>query len=91
MYVFIKVFVISVCVCGAAYIICMNTKYKNDNSSSKEDIINYFKEQQATSVEKGIKTKDLPIFIAKSSYLLMMVKDKTLIFKKGKYYLNSNR
>ena len=67
----------------------MNEKYKNDNSTTKEEIINYFKEQQANSVESGIKTKDLPIEIAKNPYLLMMVKDKTLVFKKGKYYLNN--
>lgn len=91
MYLFIKILVVVVCAGGILYMIRMNNKYKNDNSSSKEDIINYFKEQQATSVENGIKTKDLPIFIAKSPYRLMMVKDKTLIFEKGKYYLNSNK
>ena len=88
MYILIKFLVIVLCVSGVFYIIRMNNKYKNDTSNSKEDIVNYFKEQEATSLENGIKIKDLPIFIAKNPYLLMMVKDKTLEFKKGKYYLN---
>jgi len=69
----------------------MNNKYKNDTSSSKEDIIKYFEDNNATSLENGIKTKDLPESIAKNPYRLMMVKDKTLEFKKGKYYLNKNK
>jgi len=69
----------------------MNTKYQKDDSATKEEIINYFKEQNATSVENGIKTKDLPIHIAKNPYRLMMVQDKTLMFKKGKYYLNEKK
>ncbi len=88
MYLFIKILVTIICIGGAIYIIIMNNKYKNDNSSSKDDIINYFKEQNAISLDSGIKIKDLPTFIAKSPYILLMVKDKTLIFKKGKYYLN---
>ena len=66
----------------------MNNKYKNDTFTSKEEIINYFKDNNATNVENGIKTKELPKDIAKNPYLLMMVQDKTLSFKKGKYYLN---
>lgn len=54
----------------------------------KEDIIKYFEDNNAISVETGIKTKDLPEDIAKSPYRLLMVQDKTLAFKKGKYYLN---
>lgn len=60
----------------------MKSKYKNDISSSKEDIIKYFKNNNITTLENGIKTKDLPEFIAKNPYLLMMVQDKTLTFKK---------
>lgn len=88
MYLIIKVLIIIICLASILYIIKMNTKYKNDTTSTKEDIINYFKKQQALNIENGIKIKDLPKEIAKNPYLLMMVKDKTLNFKKGKYYLN---
>ena len=54
----------------------------------KEDIIKYFQDNNIMSLENGIKTKDLPKEIVKNPYLLMMVQDKTLIFQKGKYYLN---
>ena len=39
-------------------------------------------------MESGIKMKDLPEHIAKDPNLLTMVSDRTLKFKKGKYYLN---
>lgn len=91
MYSIIKAIVIIFCLSGILYIIKEKSSYKNDNTSTKEEIINYFKEQKATNIENGIKTKDLPDFIAKSSYRLLMVQDKTLIFKKGKYYLNTNK
>ena len=68
--------------------ISIKNKYKNDTSSSKEDIIKYFKDNNITNLDNGIKTKDLPKEIAKNPYLIMMVQDKTLTFKKGKYYLN---
>lgn len=88
MYLFIKILVIALCIGGILYIAVMNNKYKNDTSSSKEDIIKYFEDNHATNLENGIKTKDLPKHIAKNPYRLMMVKDETLIFEKGKYYLN---
>lgn len=88
MYLFIKILVIVVCVSGVLYMIRMNNKYKNDTSTSKDDIIKYFKDNNAINLENGIKTKELPKDIAKNPYLLMMVQDKTLSFKKGKYYLN---
>lgn len=88
MYLFIKILVIVLCISGVLYMIFMNNKYKNDTSSSKEDIIKYFISNNATNLENGIKTKDLPKHIAKNPYLLMMVKDDTLFFEKGKYYLN---
>ena len=71
------------------YIIIMKNKYKNDKTSlSKKNIIKYFIDNNITSLEKGIKPKDLPKEILKNPYLLMMVQDKTLTFQKGKYYLN---
>lgn len=91
MYSIIKAIVIIFCIGGILYLIKEKVSYKNDNTSVKEEIINYFKVQKATNIENGIKTKDLPDFIAKSSYRLLMVQDKTLIFKKGKYYLNTNK
>lgn len=88
MYVFIEFLVAGLCIVGIIYMICMKNKYKNDTSSSKEDIIKYFEEKNATSIESGIKTKELPKDILKNPYLLMMVQNKILSFKKGKYYLN---
>lgn len=88
MYTFIKILLVAICLSGILYMIKMNNKYRNDTSSTKEDIINYFKEKNATSLENGISIKELPRDISKNPYLLMMVKDETLVFKKGKYYLN---
>lgn len=88
MYEILRIMLPIICIAGIIYIAKMKSKYKNDISSSKEDIIKYFKNNNITTLENGIKTKDLPEFIAKNPYLLMMVQDKTLTFKKGKYYLN---
>ena len=89
MYEIIKILILIICVIGIVYIFIMKSKYKNDKTSlSKENIIKYFQDNNITSLEKGIKTKDLPKEIVKNPYLLMMVQDKTLIFQKGKYYLN---
>lgn len=84
----IKLILIIICLIGITYIYLVNKKYKNDTSTTKDDIIKYFEEKNATSLETGIKIKDLPEFISKNPYLLMMVKDKTLVYEKGKYYLN---
>ncbi len=75
------------CIMGIVYMFFVKNKYKNDTSSTKEEIIKYFEENNITNLENGIKTKDLPKEIAKNPYLLMMVQDKALTFKKGKYYL----
>ena len=81
----LKILIPIICIIGIIYIIIMKKKYKNDKTSlSKEKIIKYFQDNNITSLEKGIKPKD----IIKNPYLLMMVQDKTLIFQKGKYYLN---
>ena len=85
----LKILIPIICIIGIIYIIIMKKKYKNDKTSlSKEKIIKYFQDNNITNLEKGIKPKDLPKEIAKDPYLLMMVQDKTLIFQKGKYYLN---
>ena len=85
----LKILVLIICIVGIIYLILLNSKYKKDKTSiSKENIIKYFQDNNITSLENGIKVKDLPKEIARSNYLLMMVQDKTLIFKKGKYYLN---
>ncbi len=88
MYKILEIVLLIICIVGIIYMIMMKNKYRKDNSSSKEDIIKYFKDNNAISLENGIKTKDLPKDIIKNPYLLMMVQDKTLAFKKGKYYLN---
>ena len=91
MYTAIKVLVLLCCLGGIFYLTMMNRKYRNDTSMSKEEIINYLKEQKANNIESGIRTKDLPKDIEKNPYLLMMVKDQTLLFKKGKYFLNTEK
>lgn len=88
MYEILRVVLLIICIVGIIYMILMKNKYKNDTSSSKEDIIKYFNDNNITNFENGIKTRELPKEIAKNPYLLMMVQDKTLTFKKGKYYLN---
>lgn len=88
MYEIVRIMLPIICIVGILSIIIMKNKYKNNSTSSKEDIMKYFKDNNITNLENGIKTKDLPKEIAKNPYLLMMVQDKTLTFKKGKYYLN---
>ena len=89
MYEILKILIPIICVVGIIYIVILKNRYKNDKTSlSKENIIKYFQDNNITSLEKGIKTKDLPKEIVRNPYLLMMVQDKTLIFQKGKYYLN---
>ena len=89
MYKILKLLIPIICIIGIIYILIIKNKYKNDKTSlSKENIIKYFQDNDILSLEKGIKTKDLPKEIVKNPYLLMMVQDKTLSFQKGKYYLN---
>ncbi len=86
-YDIIKILIITFAIGGIFYTIKISNRYNKD-TSTKEVIISLFKEHNAIDLESGIKIKDLPNNISKSLYLLMMVKDNTLIFKKGKYYLN---
>ncbi len=88
MYKIVRILIPIICIAGILYITMVKNKYKKDTSSSKEEIIKYFKNKNAYNLENGIKIKDLPKDISKNPYLLMMVQDKTLSFKKGKYYLN---
>ena len=88
MYEVLRIIIPIICIAGIIYMTMMKNKYKNDTSSSKEDIIKYFEDNNAVNSENGIKTKELPKEIAKNPYLRMMVQDKTLSFKHGKYYLN---
>lgn len=87
MYLLIKISFILIALFGIIYLLHIKNKYNKDDKS-KEEIIEYFKDNKAFSVENGISVKELPNFISKNPYLLMMIKDKTLVFKKGKYYLN---
>ncbi len=88
MYEILRIVLPILCIAGITYMTLMKNKYKNDTSSSKEDIIKYFMDNNITNLENGIRTKDLPKKVVNNPYLLMMVQDKTLTFKKGKYYLN---
>ena len=88
MFKILKIFVLILCIAGIIYIVLLKNKCKKEKALlSKENIIRYFQENNMTSLEKGIKAKDLPKEILKNPYLLMMVQDKTLTFQKGKYYL----
>lgn len=89
MYKIIVILLILICLFGIIYINRIKKNY--DDSSSREDIIKYFKDKNAISVEAGIKTKDLPKGIAKDPNLLMMIKDGTLKFEKFKYFLNQDK
>lgn len=86
MYRLIEVIAVGLCLCGILYFGKMRKSH--EASSSREEIIRYFEEQKAFSVETGIKIKDLPEHIAKDENLIMMAGDRTLKFKKGKYFLN---
>ena len=90
MYNIIKIVIILFVLVGVLYLYKLNKNYQNDGTSTKEEIVKYFKEKGAINIETGIKTKDLPSNILKNKYLLLMVKDKTLSFEKGKYYLNDD-
>ncbi|MBE5820835.1 MAG: hypothetical protein E7310_08590 [Clostridiales bacterium] len=90
MYEIIKIVVILFALVGILYLFRLKAKYKNEGAATRDEIIAYFKEKEATSIETGIRIKDLPLNISRNNYLLMMVKDNTLSFKKGKYYLNDN-
>ncbi len=87
MFKILKIVALIICVLGIIYVILLENKYKN-NQTSKENLIKYFQDNNITSIEKAIKPKDLPKEIIKNPYLLIMVKDKTLTFKNGKYFLN---
>lgn len=54
-----------ICLLGIISITLLNNKYKKDTSSSKENIIKYFNDNNITSLENGIRTKDLPKEITK--------------------------
>ena len=85
MFKILKIFFLIVCVLGIMYVILLKNKYKNNQTSfAKEKIIKYFQDNNITSFEKAIKPKE----IIKNPYLLMMIQDKTLNLKKGKYFLN---
>ncbi len=88
----LKMIIPLICLLGIIYIIFMKNKYQNDKTSlSKENIIKYFQDNNITNLDRGVKAKDLPKEIIKNPYLLMMIQDKTIIFKKSKYYLNPKK
>ena len=88
----LKIVALIICVLGIIYVILLKNKYKNNQSTfAKEKTIKYFQDNNITSFEKAIKAKDLSKEIIKNPYLLIMVQDKTLTFKNGKYFLNKIR
>ena len=91
MYEVIKTIVILFALGGILYLFRLKSKYKSEGAVTRDEIIAYFKEKQANSIETGIRIKDLPLNISRSNYLMMLLKDNILSFKKGKYYLNDNR
>ena len=90
MFKILKIVALIICILGIICVILLKNKYKN-NQTSKEKIIKYFQDNNITSFEKAIKAKDLSKEIIKNPYLLIMVQDKTLTFKNGKYFLNKIR
>lgn len=85
--IFVKILVLFFCILGIIITLKNKNNYKADGKK-KEEIIKYFEDKKAFTIETGIYIKDLPLEISKSNFLLFMVKDKILLFKKGKYYLN---
>lgn len=59
------------------------SKYKKD-IETVNSIIGYFKKEG----KNGVKPKDLPKKILKTGYITWMLKDKTIEYRDGKYYLN---
>ncbi len=92
MFKILKIVALIICILGIIYGILLKNKYKNNHTFfAKEKIIKYFQDNNITRFEKAIKPKDLPKEIIKNPYLLIMVQDKTLTFKNGKYFLNKIR
>ena len=91
MYDMIQYILPIICIVGIVFMVWMKRRYQNDTSSTKEDILQYFKDHHITNLETGVRTKELPKEILKNPYLLMLVQDHFLIFKKGKYYLAENK
>lgn len=58
-------------------------KYKKDAETVKK-IIKYFKKEG----KNGVDPKKVPREILKTGYITWMLKDKTIVYKDGKYYLN---
>lgn len=65
MYKILMIVLAIICLLGIISITLLNNKYKKDTSSSKENIIKYFNDNNITSLENGIRTKDLPKEITK--------------------------
>ena len=84
LYTIIKIAIVLFALGGVLYLVRINNKYKSEGASTKEGIIEYFKSQNATSEETGIKIKDLHLNISRNEYLLMMKKDSTSAIKKRK-------
>mgnify|MGYP003306614565 CR=1 FL=1 len=58
-------------------------KYKKD-TEAVNNIISYFKK----AGKGGINPKDIPKEILKTGYITWMLKDRTIEYKDGKYYLS---
>ena len=57
-------------------------KYKNDT-----DTVDMIKDWFKQNAKEGIEPQKLPKDIVKTGYLTWMQKDKIIVFKDGKYYL----
>lgn len=91
MYNLIKFLVVVIALLGILYLFNLNKKGNTLKSQvNKDKIIKYFEEKRATSIESGITTKELPEDIRRDECLFMLLKEKTIVFKKGKYFLNKN-
>ncbi len=86
MYQFTEIFLIAFCliiiIFGIKGVFIQN-KYKKD-SETVNRIIEFFEKEG----KEGVEPNSIPKDIIKTGYINFMLKDKTLIFKNKKYYLN---
>ena len=87
MYHFTEIFLIVFCLIIISFGIkglIKENEYKKDIETVKK-IIDYFGKEGVY----GIEPNKLPKDIIKTGYIPLMLKDKTIVFKNKKFYLNS--
>ena len=86
MYHITEIVLIIICILGSIAGIKGHLKYKKykQDIDGTNKIIDYFK----ANGKDGIKPLDIPKELLNTGYIYWMNKDKILIYKDGKYFLN---